>query len=76
MMNVSFLKSMIAGTLLGVLLIGCRNVAPIQRQYHAHPFMSLSPDPAKDAFVDKIFESREAAAGGKGNSAGGGCGCN
>ncbi|MBF0280510.1 MAG: DUF4266 domain-containing protein [SAR324 cluster bacterium] len=55
---------------------GCRNVTPIQRQFHAHRFMALSPDPVRESFEEKVFESREAAAGGRGESAGGGCGCN
>ncbi|MBF0289738.1 MAG: DUF4266 domain-containing protein [SAR324 cluster bacterium] len=68
--------SLIIGTGLFVFVTGCRNVTPIQRQYHAHRFMALSPDPIKESFEEKVFESREAAAGGKGSSAGGGCGCN
>ena len=61
---------------LALLLGGCRNVPPIQRQYHAHRFMALSPDPVRESFEERVFESREAAAGGRGKSAGGGCGCN
>ncbi len=67
---------LIIGIALLSFIVGCRKVTPIQRQYHAHRFMALSPDPIKESFEEKIFESREASAGGKGTSAGGGCGCN
>lgn len=75
-MNRKQIKLIVYGTGLILLLGGCRNITPIQRQYHAHPFMALSPNPVQEAFEEKVFESREAAAGGRGKSAGGGCGCN
>ncbi|MBF0277101.1 MAG: DUF4266 domain-containing protein [SAR324 cluster bacterium] len=59
-----------------MVLSSCRNVRPIERRYLSHRFMQLSPDPVRESFEDKIFDSREAAAGGKGATAGGGCGCN
>lgn len=34
---------------------GCRNVTPIQRQYHAHRFIALSPDPVRESFEEKGF---------------------
>ncbi len=76
MMKRKFTTVVLAGLGLSILMAGCRNVQPIQRQYHAHRFMALSPDPIQEGFEDKVFESREAAAGGKGATAGGGCGCN
>jgi hypothetical protein len=60
-------------------LSGCSNIQPWVKPYErsnlADPIMSFSPDPISEAYMDHIYEVREAARGATGGS-GGGCGCN
>jgi hypothetical protein len=62
-----------------VALAGCAPiepwVKPYEREHLADPIMALSPNPVSSAYLDHVFEVREAAKGAMGG-AGGGCGCN
>lgn len=54
---------------------GCVVVPQNRRAKLADPMMSLS-DPALEAHrKQKLYSTREGAAGGEGRAAGGGCGC-
>jgi hypothetical protein len=53
-------------------------IAPVgqaRRSRLADPMMALSPDPTETYAAQKLHTSREAAAGGDGAAAGGGCAC-
>jgi hypothetical protein len=50
-------------------------VKPYERERLADPIMAFDRNPVSTAYLDHVFESREAARGALG-SAGGGCGCN
>ncbi len=55
-------------------LAGCVVVPQNRRRYLAEPTMT-GDDPLEAHARDKLHSSREAAAGGNGQPAGGGCGC-
>ena len=61
------------------MLSGCSNIQPWVKPYErsnlSDPIMSFSRDPISEAYMDHIYEVREAARGATGG-AGGGCGCN
>ena len=50
-------------------------VKPYERERLAEPIMSFDRNPISSAYMDHVFEVRNAARGGNG-AAGGGCGCN
>lgn len=50
-------------------------VKPYERANLADPIMSFSRDPVASAYINHVYEAREAARGADGGS-GGGCGCN
>lgn len=50
-------------------------VKPYERDRLADPIMFLDGDPVSSAYLQHVYEAREAARGGEG-AAGGGCGCN
>lgn len=60
-------------------LTGCGSiepwVKPYERDHLADPIMALDANPVSSAYIQHVFEAREAARGGEGG-AGGGCGCN
>lgn len=60
-------------------LAGCSSiepwVKPYERENLADPIMAFDSNPASTAFMNHVYEAREAARGAEG-SAGGGCGCN
>ena len=67
----------LAALLLGTLVAsaGCVVVPQNRRKHLADPLMRLQTD-AMDAHAhQKLYGSREAAAGGDGSPAGGGCAC-
>lgn len=66
---------LLAGLCAALLASGCAVVPAYQRQHLAHPTMRLEPEPLEALARDKLHRSREAAGGGEGRSAGGGCGC-
>ena len=73
----------ISRVLLPLLLIaglsGCGNIEPWVKPYErdklADPIMALDGDPVSTAYIQHVYEAREAAKGGEG-AVGGGCGCN
>jgi hypothetical protein len=70
------LKSTLTALLLAVLAIsGCATVPQNRRAHLADPMMSLTDEPLEAARHQKLYDTREGAAGGDGASAGGGCGC-
>jgi hypothetical protein len=54
---------------------GCAAVPQNRRARLADPMMSLTDEPLDAYRRQKLYDSREGAAGGDGVSAGGGCGC-
>ena len=54
---------------------GCATVPKNRRRYLAHPGMPGQDDELRKRAVRKFHTTREAAAGGDGKPAGGGCGC-
>jgi len=58
-----------------LMLSGCANVKPWERDLLAKPQMALDSAPLQSAFNDHIYFSKEASSGGRGFG-GGGCGCN
>jgi len=50
-------------------------VKPYEREHIADPIMSFTRNPASNAYMQHVFETREGARGGTG-AVGGGCGCN
>jgi len=61
--------------LLASLSSACATVPQNRRARFADPMMSLSGEPLDAARRQKLYDSREGAAGGDGTPAGGGCGC-
>jgi len=58
-----------------LLLDGCTQVKPYEREGLADPIMSFSRDPLSDQYVNHVYDVREAARGAT-TTDGGGCGCN
>jgi hypothetical protein len=58
-----------------VLASGCATVPQNRRARLADPIMQLEPDGLEAHRKAKFYSTREAAAGGDGVPAGGGCGC-
>ena len=58
-----------------VLQVGCVVVPQNRRGQLADRIMQLDEDPLESYRRSKLYSTREAAAGGDGASAGGGCGC-
>ena len=61
--------------LFALLLGGCVVVPQTRRARLADPMMALSEDPLEAHRKQKLYSTREGAAGGDGVPAGGGCGC-
>jgi hypothetical protein len=53
----------------------CATVPQNRRARLADPMMSLTDEPLDVYRRQKVYDSREGAAGGDGATAGGGCGC-
>jgi hypothetical protein len=69
------LGSVALATVLGLTASGCASVPQNRRARLADPMMSLTDEPLDAARRQKLYDTREGAAGGDGASAGGGCGC-
>ncbi len=54
---------------------GCATVPQNRRARLADPMMSVTDEPLDAYRRQKLYDSREGAAGGDGAAAGGGCGC-
>lgn len=50
-------------------------VKPYERARLADPIMSFDRDPISSAYIQHVYEAREASRGAEGGG-GGGCGCN
>jgi hypothetical protein len=68
-------ERLIAVLLLASMSSACATVPQNRRARFADPMMSLSGEPLDAARRQKLYDSREGAAGGDGTPAGGGCGC-
>ncbi len=66
---------LVAAGLVTVILSGCATVPQNRRARLADPMMSLTSEPLDAARRQKMYDTREGAAGGDGAPAGGGCGC-
>jgi hypothetical protein len=66
---------LVAALLVATLSSACATVPQNRRAHFADPMMSLSGEPLDAARRQKLYDSREGAAGGDGTPAGGGCGC-
>ena len=60
---------------IAALVAGCATVPQNRRSRLADPMMTLSDEPLDAARRQKMYDTREGAAGGDGANAGGGCGC-
>ena len=58
-----------------VSLAGCATVPQNRRALLADPMMGVTDEPLDAARRQKLYDTREGAAGGDGTTAGGGCGC-
>ena len=58
-----------------LVLAGCAAVPQNRRERLADPMMSVTDDPLETYRKQKLYNTREGAAGGDGAAAGGGCGC-
>ena len=56
-------------------LAACATVPQNRRAHFADPMMGLRDEPLDAASRQKLYDTREGAAGGDGTTAGGGCGC-
>ncbi|HEV3192487.1 MAG TPA: DUF4266 domain-containing protein [Polyangiaceae bacterium] len=61
--------------LVAVATMGCAAVPQNRRARLADPMMSLDDEPLEAHRRQKLYDSREGAAGGDGMASGGGCGC-
>jgi hypothetical protein len=61
--------------LLALSVSGCVVVPQNRRARLADPMMALSPDATEAHRKQKLYSTREGAAGGDGITAGGGCAC-
>ena len=59
----------------GLVSTSCAAVPHYRRSRLADPMMSLTDDPLETYRKQKLYNSREGAAGGDGSAAGGGCAC-
>ncbi len=65
----------IAIALAAAALSACATVPQNRRAHFADPMMGLGDEPLDAARRQKLYDTREGAAGGDGTTAGGGCGC-
>jgi hypothetical protein len=54
---------------------GCATVSQNRRGHLADPMMGVTDEPLDAYRRQKLYDTREGAAGGDGAAAGGGCGC-
>ena len=65
----------LALALFALVSAGCVVVPQNRRARLADPMMAISPDPLEAHRKQKLYSTREGAAGGDGSTAGGGCAC-
>lgn len=68
-------RRLVVAVLLACVSSACANVPQNRRAHFADPMMGFSGEPLDAARRQKLYDSREGAAGGDGTPAGGGCGC-
>ena len=77
--TVSDIARILLPVLVAATLTGCGNIEPWVKPYErdklADPIMALDGDSISTAYIQHVYEAREAAKGGEG-AVGGGCGCN
>lgn len=61
--------------LLSLCTSACVVVPQNRRAKLADPMMAIAPDPTEAHRKQKLYSTREGAAGGDGSAAGGGCAC-
>ena len=61
--------------IIALLASACAAVPQNRRMFLADPMMSLTEEPLDAYRKQKLYDTREGAAGGDGAAAGGGCGC-
>ena len=69
------MRARIALAALALLAGACATVPQNRRARLADPMMTLTGEPLDAARHQKLYDTREGAAGGDGANAGGGCGC-
>jgi hypothetical protein len=72
-MRAAFAAMLISAVVLD--LAGCAMVPQNRRARLADPMMGLTDEPLDAYRRQKLYDTREGAAGGDGAAAGGGCGC-
>jgi hypothetical protein len=65
----------VAAAVCATALYGCAMVPQNRRAHFADPMMNLTDEPLDAYRRQKLYDTREGAAGGDGAAAGGGCGC-
>jgi hypothetical protein len=65
----------LAAAVVCTLMTACATVPQNRRARLADPMMGIADESLDAARRQKLYDSREGAAGGDGVSAGGGCGC-
>jgi hypothetical protein len=68
-------RRILAALLLASMSSACATVSQNRRAHLADPMMGFSGEPLDAARRQKLYDSREGAAGGDSTPAGGGCGC-
>jgi hypothetical protein len=68
-------KAVLVAFLVATCTPACATVPQNRRARLADPMMSLTDEPLEAARRQKLYDTREGAAGGDGAAAGGGCGC-
>jgi len=71
----SLRASLALGGLLALTVLSCATVPQNRRVHLADPMMNLADEPLDAYRRQKLYDTREGAAGGDGAAAGGGCGC-
>jgi hypothetical protein len=69
------LRWLVAVAVLASIASGCAIVPKNRREHLADPTMKPDEDVMRDRAHARIHDTREGAAGGDGEPAGGGCGC-
>ena len=66
---------LLVGAIVAALSSACATVPQNRRARLADPMMNLNDEPLEAYRRQKLYDTREGAAGGDGANAGGGCGC-
>jgi hypothetical protein len=69
------LRVLAAAAACAAAISGCATVPQNRRAHFADPMMNLNDEPLDAYRRQKLYDTREGAAGGDGAASGGGCGC-